>query len=373
MDAATGRSPHVDAPASPLLKVPLSVLDVASISHGMTPADALAQSVELAQLVDRLGYRRVWYAEHHNMPGIASSAPEVVIASVAARTERIRVGSGGVMLPNHAPLLVAERFGTLEALYPGRIDLGIGRAPGSDQRTSWAVRRGVGGAQGVDLPELLWELFGYVDGFPEGDPLEGLKATPGYGALPPVWLLGSSGSSAQLAAQLGLAFATAHHFSPKTTVGSMRLYRERFEPSTKLAAPHAMVTAQVVVADTEGEARAIADAFALVFLRMRTGGAPDVLPSAEDVAAHEWTDAERAFADDLIATQAVGTAGQVMARLAQLVEETGADEVMATTMSPDPVARLRSYELLAAAAGLEALAVPDGPATERECEPIATT
>ncbi|MCW2923097.1 MAG: luciferase-like protein, partial [Thermoleophilia bacterium] len=315
-------------------------------------------ALALAREADRLGYRRIWYAEHHNMPGIASSAPEVIIATVAAQTERIRVGSGGVMLPNHAPLMVAERFGTLEALHPGRIDLGIGRAPGSDPRTAWALRR-AGGASGHDLPELLGELYGYTEGFPPGHDLHGLRATPGFGALPPVWLLGSSGSSAQLAAHLGLPFATAHHFSPEATVPSMRAYREQFTPSNRQERPHAMVTVQVVVADTEPEARGIADAFALMFLRMRSGAAPDVLPSAEEVAAYRWSDDERAWADAMLDRQAVGTADQVLRRLAELVEETAADEVMATTVAPDPAARLHSYRLLAAAAGLEAAAAEE--------------
>lgn len=343
---------HVDAPASPVLGVPVSVLDVASVSRGSTPGAALRDAVQLARLADELGYRRVWYAEHHNMPSIASSAPEVLIATVAAQTSRIRVGSGGVMLPNHAPLLVAERFGTLEALHPGRIDLGVGRAPGSDPRTAWALRRDMGGAAGADLPELLWELFGYFNGFPEGDDLYGLRATPGYGQMPPVWLLGSSGSSAMLAAQLGLPFATAHHFSPAATAPSMRSYFDHFAPSTRHAEAHGMVTVQVVVADTEPAARATAEAFALVMLRMRSGGAPDVLPSAEEVAAYPWTQAERAFADQMIDAQAVGTADQVIERLQALIADSGANEVMATIVSPDAAARVRSFELLADAAKL---------------------
>ncbi|MCW2920629.1 MAG: Luciferase-like monooxygenase [Thermoleophilia bacterium] len=337
---------------SSVLGVSLSILDVASVSRDNTPAEALRGAIDLAQAADRWGYERIWYAEHHNMPSIASSAPEVIIASVAAQTERIRVGSGGVMLPNHAPLLVAERFGTLEALHPGRIDLGIGRAPGSDQRTAWALRRGRGGVQGQDLPELLWELFGYVNGFPEDDDLHGLQATPGFGAFPPVWLLGSSGSSAQLAARLGLRFATAHHFSAAATIPSMQAYREHFRASGELAEPYGMVTMQVVVAKTEAEARAIADGFALVFLRMRQGGPPRVLPTAAEVAAYEWSPEERRMADAMIDAQAVGTPDQVIERLRTMIETTGASEIMATTLAADATTRMRSYELLADAAGL---------------------
>lgn len=353
MTPTASASVHTDAAPSPVLGVPVSVLDVASVSRDTTPTEALHASVGVAKLIDQLGYRRVWYAEHHNMPGIASSAPEVVIATVAAQTSRIRVGSGGVMLPNHAPLLVAERFGTLEALHPGRIDLGIGRAPGSDPRTSWALRR-TSQARGQDLPELLWELFGYFNGFDESESLHGLRATPGYGHMPPVWLLGSSGSSADLAAQLGLPFATAHHFSAEATEPSMHLYRERFSPSTVLAQPHGMVTLQVVVADTEAEARAVAETFALVMLRMRSGAPPDVLPSPDEVAAHPWSEDERAFADAMIASQAVGTPEQVIARLQELIAATGAAEIMATIVSGDTAAKRRSFELLAEASGLDA-------------------
>jgi luciferase family oxidoreductase group 1 len=351
MTATAIPSTHVEAPSSPVLEVPVSVLDVAPVTRGMTPGDALAVSLDYADAADRLGFRRIWYAEHHNMPGIASSAPEVLIATVAARTRRIRVGSGGVMLPNHAPLMVAERFGTLEALHPGRIDLGIGRAPGSDPRTTWALRRDTG-LRGEDLPDLLRELTGYFRGFPEGDPQHGLMATPGYGQMPPLWLLGSSGSSAGLAAQLGLSFATAHHFSPAATVPSMQHYLEHFQPSPDLAAPRALLTVQVVVADTEVQARGIADAFALMFLRMRTGHRPDVGPTAAEVAAYPWTPEERAFADQMIAQQAVGTPEQVIERLRELVAATGATEVMATTLAPAAGDRMRSLELLAAAAAL---------------------
>lgn len=341
----------MDIAASPVLDVPLSVLDVAPVTRGMSVGDALQHALEYADAAERLGYARIWYAEHHNMPAIASSAPEVLISTVAARTSRISVGSGGVMLPNHAPLMVAERFGTLEALHPGRIDLGIGRAPGTDPRTAAALRGGLG-ASGRDLPELLFELFGFTGGFPEGDAMHGMQATPGYGYLPRTWLLGSSGSSAQLAAQLGLRFATAHHFAPMGTIASMEAYREHFRPSVQLDEPYGVVTVQVVAAPTEDEARELADAVALMFLRMRMGARPDLLPTKDEIAAHPWTDEERAFADHMLALQAVGTPEQVVARLAQLQESTGAQELMVTSMLPDPADRLRSLELVAVAAGI---------------------
>ncbi|MCW2973900.1 MAG: alkanal monooxygenase [Thermoleophilia bacterium] len=341
------------------LHVPISILDVAPVVSGSTPTDALRAALELAQLADRSGYTRVWYAEHHNMPGIASSAPEILIATVLAQTERLRVGSGGVMLPNHAPLMVAERFGTLEALYPGRVDLGIGRAPGSDPRTSQALRRHLGNP---DLPELLEELFGFFDDAGT-NPLT-IQATPGRGYRPDVWLLGSSGSSAQLAALLGLPFATAHHFSPGATVGSLHAYRELFWPTTTpgihfdgsaraaLPEPHGMITVQTIVADTEEQARRIGDAFALMFLRIRQGRRPDRMFTQEQVDAYDWSPEERAWADGTLAQQAVGTPEMVHARLTELLAETGATELMATAMAPSQADRLRSFELLAELAGI---------------------
>jgi luciferase family oxidoreductase group 1 len=329
--------------------VPLSVLDTAPVVRGATPALALQQSLELAQLADRSGFHRIWYAEHHNMPGIASSAPEILIATVAATTQSIRVGSGGVMLPNHAPLMVAERFGTLEALHPGRIDLGIGRAPGSDPLTSRALRRQLGSPE---LPELLEELEGYFEELDPDAPGQRIRATPGQGYRPALWLLGSSGYSAQLAGQLGLPFATAHHFSAAASVPSIAHYRDWFQPSEVLEEPFALLTVQVIVADTEERARRIGDAFALMFLRMRQGVRPDVLATQDEVDAHPWSTEERAFADQLVAQQAVGTPEQVQARLAELVAETGASEVMATAIAPGHADRLRSFELLAELGGL---------------------
>ncbi|HEY3765185.1 MAG TPA: LLM class flavin-dependent oxidoreductase [Gaiellales bacterium] len=338
------------AAASPVFGVPFSVLDVAPVSGDSTPATALADATALAVLVDRLGYHRLWYAEHHNMPGIASSAPDVLIANAGARTARIRLGSGGVMLPNHAPLVIAERFGTLEALHPGRIDLGIGRAPGTDQRTMQALRR-IGSSD--DLLELLQELYGYFKGFAPGTPFEGIHAVPGYGAgMPALWLLGSSGYSAQVAALMGLPFAFAHHFSAANTLAALELYRSRFEASPDLAEPYAQITVFLVCADTDDEAQLLASAMALSFAQRNTGRPPGPLPTMAQVRHHQWTDLERSYADGYLATQVVGSPATVRTRLEAILAETAANEIMAIASVPDAAARERSYTLLAELAQL---------------------
>jgi luciferase family oxidoreductase group 1 len=343
---------HARAAASPVFGIPLSVLDVAPVASDATPATALAQATALAGLVDRLGYHRLWYAEHHNMPGIASSAPEVLIANAAALTTRIRVGSGGVMLPNHSPLVVAERFGTLEALHPGRIDLGIGRAPGTDQRTMRALRR-LGSSD--DLLELLHELHGFFNGFAPGEEYAGIHAVPGYGSgMPALWLLGSSGYSAQAAGLMGLPFAFAHHFSAQNTLPALELYRSRFEPSPDLEAPYAQVTVFTVVADTDAEAELLASAMALSFAQRRSGRPPGPLPTLGQVERHAWTDDERAYAAAYLRTQIAGSPATVRERLAALLAETAADEVMAIASVPDADARARSFTLLAELAELPA-------------------
>ncbi|HEX3328686.1 MAG TPA: LLM class flavin-dependent oxidoreductase [Gaiellales bacterium] len=340
------------AAASPVFGVPLSVLDVAPVTTDSSAPAALADATELAALVDRLGYLRLWYAEHHNMPGIASSAPEVLIANAAARTRRIRVGSGGVMLPNHSPLVVAERFGTLEALHPGRIDLGIGRAPGTDHRTMLALRRMAGND---DLLVLLHELHGFFNGFAPGEAYEGIHAFPGYGgSMPALWLLGSSGYSAQAAGLMGLPFAFAHHFSARNTLPALELYRSSFDASPGLDRPYAQVTAFCVCADTDEEANLLASAMALSFALRNTGRPPGPLPSLRQVQNHVWTDAERTFADDYLAPQVIGSPATVKARLEALLAETGADEVMAIASVPDAAARTRSFTLLAELAQLPA-------------------
>jgi luciferase family oxidoreductase group 1 len=337
------------AAASPVFGIPLSVLDVAPVSGDSTPAQALAEATALAPLVERLGYHRLWYAEHHNMPSIASSAPDVLIANAGALTQHIRLGSGGVMLPNHAPMVVAERFGTLEALHPGRIDLGIGRAPGTDQRTMLALRRH---GSSDDLIELLNELYGFFNGFAPGDAYNGIRAVPGYGGMPAVWLLGSSGYSAQVAGLMGLPFAFAHHFSAANTLPALELYRSRFRESPDLEAPYAQIAVFVVCADTDAEAERWASAMALVFAQRGTGRRPSPLPTLADIEAHEWTDDERAYADAYLQSQVVGSPETVRTKLERLVAETGADEVMATATIPDAQARVRSFTLLAELAGL---------------------
>jgi luciferase family oxidoreductase group 1 len=327
--------------------VPLSVLDLAPVPAGGTSRQALADTVALARRVEQLGYRRFWVAEHHGMPGVASSAPAVLVGAVAAATSTLRVGSGGVMLPNHPPLVVAEQFGTLEALHPGRIDLGIGRAPGTDPGTAAALRRTADPMSVEDFPAQLQQLRAFFAGSPDSPASPGrLRAVPAEGNAPQVWLLGSSGYSAQVAGLLGLPFAFAHHFSAQNTVPALELYRSRFTPSQVLEQPHSAVCVSVVCAPTSSRAHELALPGALSFLRLRAGR-PGLLPSPQETAAHPWTAAEREWAATRAAEQAVGDPEQVATRLAELVCDTGADELIATTMVHDPADRLRSFELLA--------------------------
>jgi luciferase family oxidoreductase group 1 len=325
--------------------LPLSVLDLVPVAAGSTASDALAASTALARRAEELGFRRYWVAEHHGMPGVASSAPAVLIAHLAAATSTIRVGSGGVMLPNHQPLVVAEQFGTLDALHPGRIDLGIGRAPGTDPRTAAALRRGTDPLGAEDFPRQLAELAAYFRG--EGP----VTAVPAHGQRPEMWLLGSSGYSAQLAGRLGLPFAFAHHFSGGSTVAALEAYRAAFRPSPVLERPWAVVCASVLVADDDERARWLAAPAALQFLRLRLGE-PGPLPTPADAAAHPYTRPERAFVEDRLDAQVLGGPATVAAGVAELVARTGADELMVVTATHDAADRLRSYELLAAAVGV---------------------
>jgi luciferase family oxidoreductase group 1 len=328
-------------------RVPLSVLDLAPVTEGSTAGQALRNSVDLARHVERWGYQRHWVAEHHNMPGIASSAPAVLIAHLADATTTLRVGSGGVMLPNHAPLVVAEQFGTLAALHPDRIDLGIGRAPGTDPGTARALRRSVHALSADDFPEQLAELLDHLGVSPDGD-----GATRSSAAVPrpdtpvPIWLLGSSGYSAQLAGYLGLPFAFAHHFSPVNTLPALDLYRTAFRPSAVLDRPYAMVCASVIVAESDDGARRLAAPIALAMLHLRQGR-PRTLPSPETALAYPYTDAERAAVEDHTSAYVVGGPDTVRAGVDRLLEATQADELMATTIVFDHADRLRSYELLA--------------------------
>jgi luciferase family oxidoreductase group 1 len=329
--------------------VPLSVLDLSPVAAGTTAGQALNHTTELARRTEALGYRRFWVAEHHNMPAIASSAPAVLIAHLAAATSQIRVGSGGVMLPNHAPLVVAEQFGTLEALHPGRIDLGIGRAPGTDQYTALALRRTMEGLSAEAFPQELADLIGLFSGtnpFSGEDFRSPISATPGRGDMPDIWLLGSSGFSAQLAGLLGLPFSFAHHFSSANTVPALALYRENFRPSRWLQQPRTMVAVSAICADTDERAQWLSGPAALSFLRLRAG-MPQPLASPEEAAAYPYSGRERQFASERFAGQAVGSPETVRAQLTGLLERTGADELMLTTMVYDIEDRIRSFELIA--------------------------
>jgi len=322
-------------------RIPLSVLDLAPVVSGSTAVQALRNTVDLAQHVERLGYHRFWLAEHHNMPGVASSSPAVLIGRVADATTDLRVGSGGVMLPNHPPLVVAEQFGMLEALHPGRIDLGIGRAPGTDQATARALRRTTGTLSADDFPQQLGELRRYFDE-PDG---AGIIAMPAPGNRPPLWLLGSSGYSAQVAGALGLPFAFAHHFSPANTLPALELYRTSFRPSAELAEPYAMVAASVVAAETDAEAYRLAAPGGLAFLRLRSGR-PGLFPSPEEAAAYPYTPMEREWMRERLESQVVGGPDTIRDQLADLLAQTKADELMVTTMVHGHADRLRSYELV---------------------------
>jgi luciferase family oxidoreductase group 1 len=301
---------------------------------------ALRNTIDLAKHAERLGYHRYWLAEHHNMPGIASSATAVLISHVAAATDRIRVGSGGVMLPNHAPLVVAEQFGTLEAFHPGRIDLGIGRAPGSDQRTAIALR-GPGGLSAENFPQELAELLDYF----EPDEGRAVRATPAEGNKPPVWLLGSSGFSAQLAGALGLPFSFAHHFSAQNTLPAVELYRNSFRPSAVLQEPYVMLGVAVIAAEADEKAQWLAGPSGLSFLSLRRGR-PIPLPTPQEAADYPYTEMDRMFVEERFDSNIIGSPETVQKGLQSLLDDTGADELMVTTMVHGHEDRLRSYELV---------------------------
>ncbi|MEU8412240.1 LLM class flavin-dependent oxidoreductase [Amycolatopsis japonica] len=321
--------------------IPLSVLDLSPVVDGGGVADSLRNTLDLARRTEALGYHRYWLAEHHNMPGIASSATAVMIGQVAAATERIRVGSGGVMLPNHAPLVVAEQFGTLEAFHPGRIDLGIGRAPGTDQRTALALR-GPGGLSAENFPQQFAELLAYF----EHSDQRAVNAVTAEGNKPPVWLLGSSGFSARMAGELGLPFSFAHHFSAENTLPAVALYRDAFKPSDVLDEPYVMLGVSVVAAETDERAQYLAAPSGLTFLSLRKGR-PIPLPTPEEAAAYPYTDIERVFIEDRASSSVIGSPETVHKGLETLLADTGADELMITTMVHDQADRVRSYELVA--------------------------
>jgi luciferase family oxidoreductase group 1 len=341
------------------MALPLSVLDLSPVASGSNSGQALRNTLDLARVADRLGYTRYWLAEHHNMPGVASSAPEIVIGHVAVGTTRIRVGSGGIMLPNHAPLKVAESFRVLEALHPGRIDLGIGRAPGTDHVTALALRGSRSALGGEDFPRQLGELLAFsTDSFPAGHPFRSVRAVPNDVDLPPIWLLGSSDYSARAAASIGLGFAFAHHINPDGAIPAMREYRETFAPSVHLQKPHAILTVSAILADTTTRARELATSVELTMLRLRNGRT-GLLPSPEEAAAYPYTAAERFQVEAYRSHMLVGDPAEVFERLQELARQTAADEVMVTTIVHDHAARVHSYELLAEQFGLPSVAVND--------------
>jgi luciferase family oxidoreductase group 1 len=321
--------------------VPFSVLDLAPIPQGKTPADALRNTLDLAQHAERGGYRRFWLAEHHNMVGIASAATAVVIGYVAAGTSSIRVGAGGIMLPNHSPLVIAEQFGTLETLYPGRIDLGLGRAPGTDQRTLLALRRDPTAAD--TFPQDVLELQALLGPLQPG---QFVQAVPGAGLNVPIWILGSSLFGAQLAAMLGLPYAFASHFAPAALHEALRVYRARFQPSHQLDRPHAMVGVNVIAADTDAEAQRLFTSVQQQFANRFRGARGQLPPPVDDIETY-WSAAEKEQASAMLACSFVGSRETVARGLNRFVEETAADEVMVAAAIYDHAARLRSYEILA--------------------------
>jgi luciferase family oxidoreductase group 1 len=335
------------------MAIPLSVLDLSPVDSGSTCAQALRNTIELARQADKLGYKRYWLAEHHNTVSLVSSAPEIMIGHVATATTHIRVGSGGIMLPNHAPLKVAETFRVLEALHPGRIDLGIGRAPGTDRITALALRGSQGTSGADDFPELLAELLAFTGGqFPERHPFRSVKATPDDVDLPPIWLLGSSGYSAQAAAQLGLGFAFAHHISPDAAIPAIQLYRDNFTPSVYLKEPHIILATSAICAETDERAEYLASSMRLAWARMQSGKSAPI-PSPEEASVYNYTPLELAHVQAYRARQTLGSPVTVKAHLLELVEQTGADELMITTLIYGHENRVRSYELLAEAFELQ--------------------
>lgn len=329
---------------------PLSVLDLSPVSEGSGSAEAVRNTLDLARAVDAAGYVRHWLAEHHNSPGMACPSPEVLIGHVASATRRIRVGAGGVMLPNHSPLRVAEVFRLLEALHPGRIDLGLGRAPGTDGVTAYALRRGAQGAE--DFPSQLAELLAFVrGGFPDDHPFSRVAAEPQDVPLPPIWILGSSDYGAQVAAAMGVGFAFARHLNPRGAADAIARYRRGFRPSPELPEPRVILAVSAVCAGSREEAEFLAGSLGLGVIRMRQGR-PGRLPDPRTARDHDYTPDEADQLRRYMRAQVLGTPGDVAARLAELADEAGADEVMVMTGLFDHAARVGSYRSLAAAAGL---------------------
>ncbi|MBP8740963.1 MAG: LLM class flavin-dependent oxidoreductase [Pseudoxanthomonas sp.] len=328
--------------------IPYSLLDLAPVCEGSTPAQAFANSLDLARHAEALGYTRYWLAEHHNMPGIASAATSLLIGHIAGGTSTLRVGAGGVMLPNHAPLQVAEQFGTLASLYPGRIDLGLGRAPGTDQATLQALRRHYAGAEA--FPSDVMELLRYFEPVQPGQPVQ---AVPGAGLEVPVWILGSSLFGAQLAAALGLPYAFASHFAPAAMSEALALYHRDFKPSRRLRAPYAMLALNVVAADTRAQAQRLFTTQQQAFVRLRRGAPGLVPPPVDDIEAF-WTPAEKAMVEQALACAVVGDAADVREGIADFARRHRPDELMLTANIFDHGARLHSFALAAQAFGSDA-------------------
>jgi luciferase family oxidoreductase group 1 len=322
--------------------IPFSVLDLAPIRKGGNPAEAFANSLDLARHAEAWGFKRFWLAEHHNMTGIASAATSVVIAHVAGGTKTIRVGSGGIMLPNHSPLVIAEQFGTLESLYPGRIDLGLGRAPGTDQFTARALRRDLA-TSSENFPHDVLELQALLG---DVQPNQTIRAVPGMGTKVPLWILGSSTFGAQLAGMLGLPFAFASHFAPQMMMQALHDYRARFEPSAQLERPYAMVGVNVFAADSDEAARRLFTSLQQQFINLRRGTPGPLPPPVDDMDAL-WSPAEKAMVGQSLSCAAVGSPATVERDLKRLIAETGADELMTTGQIYDHAARLRSFEIAA--------------------------
>ncbi|MDB5672405.1 MAG: class flavin-dependent oxidoreductase [Alphaproteobacteria bacterium] len=321
--------------------IPFSILDLAPISQGGDAGQAFRNGLDLARHGETWGYHRYWMAEHHSMPGIASAATAVALAYIGAGTSTIRIGAGGVMLPNHSPLVIAEQFGTLESLYPGRVDLGLGRAPGTDQAAAYAMRRNLASDEN-QFPQDVVELLDY---FHPREPAR-VRAIPGEGLDIPVWILGSSTFGAQLAAMLGLPYAFASHFAPAQMMDAIRVYRERFRPSGQLQAPYVMLGFNAFAADSDAEARLLATSIQQAFVALRTGRPTQLLPPVADYA--ETLPAQaKAMLDDALSMSAIGTAEKVRSSIRDFVERTGADELMITSQIFDHQARLRSYEIVA--------------------------
>lgn len=332
-----------------------SVLDLVPVPSGTTPSQAVRDSIHLAQAAERLGYKRYWISEHHSMPAIASSSPEVLLSRIGALTQTIRLGSGGIMLPNHAPMRVAEHFHTLAALYPDRIDLGLGRAPGSDARANRALHA----SSGEHFGDMLNEMLALSEGaYPDGHPYYGVSISPSDVALPPIWILGSSGASAHVAGAGGFGYSFASHFSPMPAAPALRRYRDAFQPSAAFPAPHTILAVSVICAPTDEEAEHLAQTVDLMWLRLRRGEFLP-LPSPEEALACDYTGLERSAIADNRSRHVIGSPTSVRQQLEAIIDENAPNELMIVSNIHDPASRLRSFELTAEVMEFTADAMPD--------------